>query len=52
MGREPRVTETASTPGMLLMAASKRRRRARVSASDVFALVGRDMEKVMALSGM
>ena len=52
MGREPSVTETASTPGMARMSASKRRRRARVSAGVVLELEGKDSEKVMACSGL
>src|SRR5580704_2864601 len=52
IGREPSVTETAWTPGMLRILSSKWRRRARVSAELVEGEAGRDRLKVIAWLGL
>src|SRR5271167_3649103 len=52
MGREPSVTETASTPGMVRILSSNWRRRARVSAEVVAEEDGIDKLKVMAWLGL
>src|ERR1700686_5329092 len=52
MGREPSVTETASTPGMESILSSNWRRRARVSAEVVDGEDGIETTKVMARLGL
>src|ERR1700722_20472145 len=52
IGREPSVTETAFTPGTLLILSSNRRRRARVSAEVVLGSAGSDKKKVIAWFGL
>src|SRR6185437_11566675 len=52
IGREPRVIDTASTPGTERIASSKRRRRARVSAEVVLGVEGMASVKVMAWPGV
>src|ERR1700693_468817 len=52
MGREPSVTETASTPGILRICSSNSRRRARVRAELVVGEGGSDKSKVMAWLGL
>ena len=52
MGREPSVTDTACTPGMVRILSSNWRRRARVSAELVVGAAGSDKLKVIAWLGL
>jgi hypothetical protein len=52
MGRDPSVTETASTPGMDSIFWSNWRRRARVSADVVFGADGIETLNVIAWLGL